>query len=168
VTNSVFNGFAGLIGMDFMSKYLIKIDMRKHVIVFEDLSPKPNMRGGHDEEWWRSTFYQFASMRSHWKELRDSLHSLKEDTIKIKGLRRLADRQNEEADKLMANSIVMLSITSFPWNGESIDCRFSLKIDPPRATNHLPLICLPSPPIPNTDSDPLWTPLEHYQVNESS
>jgi hypothetical protein len=117
VTDSVFKGFEGLIGMDFMSKYAIQIDTRNHVIVFEDLPPKPNMRGGHDEEWWRSTFHQFASVRSHWKELRDSLNSLKEDTIEIKGLKRLADSQNEEADKLMTklNSYAIDNVVPMEW-----------------------------------------------------
>ena len=94
-------GFEGLVGMDFMSKYSVHVDSKKHVLVFEELPPQQNMRGGHDEEWWRSIFHQFASVRSDWKDLMNYLNRLQDDTEYIRKWRRLADRQYKEADKLM-------------------------------------------------------------------
>ncbi len=103
-------GFEGLVGMDFMTKYSVQIDAKKHVLVFGELSPQENMPGGHDEEWWRNTFYQFASIRSEWKRLRDYLNKLQGNTVTsaetgiihdISELRPFANRQYKEADKLM-------------------------------------------------------------------
>ncbi len=102
--------FEGLVGMDFMSKYSVQIDAKRHVLVLEELSPQKNMPGGHDEEWWRSTFHQFASLRSEWKSLRDYLNKLQGNTVTseetgiihdISELRPFANRQYKEADKLM-------------------------------------------------------------------
>ncbi len=101
ITDSEFNGFDGLIGMDFMAKYSIQIDTKRHVVVFEELSPRPDMPGGHDEEWWRSSFHQFASMRAAWKKYRDYLYSLKDASLDVIRVRTLADRQCNEANKLL-------------------------------------------------------------------
>ena len=103
-------GFAGLVGMDFMSKYSVQIDAKKHALVFEALPSQQNMPGGHDEEWWRSNFHWFASVRSAWKKLRDYLNSLQGDTLvaketgimyDIRAVRSFADHQYKAADQLM-------------------------------------------------------------------
>jgi hypothetical protein len=60
--------FAGLIGMDFLTDYMISIDSRKKVVVFQETEPQPGSRGGHDEDWWRRTFVDFRMVRDHWKE----------------------------------------------------------------------------------------------------
>jgi hypothetical protein len=101
ITDSAFNGFNGLIGMDFMAKYSIQIDTKRHVVVFEELPPRPEMPGGHDEEWWRSNFHEFASMRAAWKKYRDYLYSMKDFSLDVTRLRGLADRQCNEANKLL-------------------------------------------------------------------
>ena len=59
--------FEGLIGMDFMSKYSMKIDSAKRVVVFEELSPDPNSPGGRNEQWWRGLFKELYSLRTAWK-----------------------------------------------------------------------------------------------------
>jgi hypothetical protein len=60
--------FEGLIGMDFLANYTISIDSRKQVVVFQETSPQPGSRGGHDEGWWRKTFEDFRLVRDRWKE----------------------------------------------------------------------------------------------------
>ena len=60
--------FEGLIGMDFLSNYMISIDTRKKVVVFQETEPEPGSRGGHDEDWWRKTFEEFRLVRDGWKD----------------------------------------------------------------------------------------------------
>jgi len=68
VTAGLPGEFAGLIGMDFLVNYTISIDSRKQVVVFQETSPRPGSRGGHDEGWWRNTFEDFRFVRDRWKE----------------------------------------------------------------------------------------------------
>jgi len=101
VTKTAFEGFEGLIGMDFMANYSVHIDTKNRVVVFEEIPARPNMPGGHDEAWWRTTFHEFATMQSTWKKYRDYLYGLKDENYDLKVLRELADRQLIEAEKLM-------------------------------------------------------------------
>jgi hypothetical protein len=114
---TVFVGFDGVIGMDFMSKYSIQIDTRRHVVVLAELPPDPNMPGGHDEKWWRRTFHMFASIRSDWKKYRDALYRVKDETVIIRELRSKADRQYQEADRLMTklNNYAIDHIVPMEW-----------------------------------------------------
>ena len=100
ITKSLSGAFDGLIGMDFMANYSITIDTRKHVVVFTELPPKPNMPASHDEFWWRSNFREFASMRVAWKKYREELERQKTDLKNLKELKAFAERQHREADKL--------------------------------------------------------------------
>ena len=68
VTASISPHFEGLIGMDFLANYTLSIDSRKRVIVFQETPPQPEARGGHDEDWWRTTFEDFRSIRDGWAE----------------------------------------------------------------------------------------------------
>jgi hypothetical protein len=109
------NEFEGLIGMDFVSNYSVQIDTRKQVVVFEELSPMADMPGGHDESWWRNIFHQFASKRAEWRKLKESLNDIKDPSqpamtvrtgrraraVTVGELKTFADRQYEEADKLL-------------------------------------------------------------------
>ena len=60
IVASLSGSFDGLIGMDFMANYAIRIDTAKHVVVFEELPDRQNMPGGHDETWWRSNLREFC------------------------------------------------------------------------------------------------------------
>lgn len=107
--------FDGLIGMDFVSNYSVQIDTRKHVVVFEEIPLRTNMPGGHAEYWWRNIFHQFASKRAEWKQLMESLNNIKDPSqpamavktgrrakaVTVGELREFAERQYEEADKLL-------------------------------------------------------------------
>lgn len=114
---TVFKGFEGVIGMDFMSKFAIRIDTGRHVIVLVEHLPGPDMPGGHTEEWWRSTFHMFASIRSDWKKYRDSLYKVKDETVIMKELRSRADQQYKEADRLMTklNNYAVDHIVPMEW-----------------------------------------------------
>ncbi len=110
ITSSLSSEFDGLIGMDFMSNYSIKIDPRKHVLVFEEIPESALMPGGHNEEWWRINFHLFASARSEWEKFRKDIdNKLKgpgrnsttiEETNKLKELKEFAELQYREADAL--------------------------------------------------------------------
>ena len=86
--------FEGLIGMDFMSKYSMKIDSVKRVVVFEEIAPDPNSPGGRNEQWWRGLFKEFHSLRAAWKS-----HASQYVRGHYDG--QFAVRQMKETDKLL-------------------------------------------------------------------
>lgn len=101
IQSSLSEAFEGLVGMDFMANYSVKIDMKKHVVVFEEIPVTTNMPAGHDEIWWRSNFHDFAAMRSAWKKYKDSLNPEHfTDPRKFKTLKEFAEREYREADDL--------------------------------------------------------------------
>jgi len=108
VIPSISSSFEGLIGMDFMSNYSISIDTKRKVLVFEELPPMPDSLGGHDEEWWRTNFQEFGSLRTAWKKYRDDLDKKISDapmnfgpiTNNLKRLREFSEQQYKDADKL--------------------------------------------------------------------
>ena len=85
VIESLSPAFEGLVGMDFMTNYTVSIDSRKHVVVLQETSPGPDIRGGHDEEWWRKYFEEFRSARDEWTEYADSLQRLIEQARMVSG-----------------------------------------------------------------------------------
>jgi clan AA aspartic protease (TIGR02281 family) len=73
VTQSLSESFDGLIGMDFLSRYSVNIDSQRRVVVFVENPPEQEIRGGHDEAWWRRTFDEFRAARDAWKEHAESV-----------------------------------------------------------------------------------------------
>jgi hypothetical protein len=107
ISASLSEEFEGLVGMDFMSNYTVQVDIRRKVVVFEELPPRGSMPGGHDEEWWRLNFRQFASLRSQWQQVKERLRKwldakkdLNINPNEVPRLRRFIELQNLEADKL--------------------------------------------------------------------
>jgi hypothetical protein len=115
VTRSFSSEFEGLVGMDFMVNFSIQIDTKRHVVIFEENPADQQMPGGHDEEWWRTNFNQFAVKREEWAKLRRVLYDYSGDLSKpitrvmtgtrtrvvtVGELRTFVDRQYQEADKL--------------------------------------------------------------------
>ncbi len=100
--------FEGLIGMDFMSGYSINIEPKRKVIVFTEMPSDPNSPGGHDEEWWRTKFREFSSVRNEWNRYKENLegiirrsdYSNNTEMENIKDALELAENQWIEADKL--------------------------------------------------------------------
>ncbi len=99
--SEVFRNFEGLIGMDFLANYDIQLDTKRHVVVFEERPPRPNTPGGHDEDWWRNNFHDFASLKEKWEEYREYLYNLEGDPKKLKSFKEFADKQCKEAEKLL-------------------------------------------------------------------
>lgn len=89
------SAFEGLIGMDFMAKYSMKIDSVKRVVVFEELSPDPKSPGGHNEQWWKGLFKEFHALRGAW-------NSYASQRARNQQEYQLAIRQTKEADKLLS------------------------------------------------------------------
>jgi hypothetical protein len=100
IGNPLSGMFEGLIGMDFMSGYTIRIDTGKHVVVFEEIPAVPDMPGGHDEEWWRTNYRRFYSSKKEWEEFKARIYNIKDENNKMKKIKELADKQVKEADKL--------------------------------------------------------------------
>lgn len=100
IVTSLSDSFDGLIGMDFMANYAIRIDTARSVVVFEELPDREDAPGGHDEMWWRSNFRNFAATRAEWKQFRDSLNTQRMDPERLEQLKKFADRQYREADRL--------------------------------------------------------------------
>ncbi|MEW6110458.1 MAG: retropepsin-like aspartic protease [Nitrospirota bacterium] len=117
ITQSLSDAFDGLIGLDFMANYSIKIDTIKHVVIFEELQKRKNMPAGHDEIWWRTNFRRFALTRSEWKKYRENLNTQKGDAQKLRALKDFADRQYREADKLFnkLNSYAITHSVPMQW-----------------------------------------------------
>lgn len=98
--------YEGLIGMDFMAGYSIRIDTRRHVVVFEELPPVASMPGGHDATWWRINFHRFSNMRKQWKnyssywDKRMSGTGFSGEGGYTREMKEFAERQYAEANKL--------------------------------------------------------------------
>ncbi|MFZ5876038.1 MAG: aspartyl protease family protein [Nitrospirota bacterium] len=109
VTKSISNAFEGLIGMDFMGNYAMRVDPTRRVVIFEELPQTSDRPGGRDEDWWRSTFREFAAFHNGWK---DALKTVETEIDRPSGMtstsaadlqkrREIAKRQTQEAEKLM-------------------------------------------------------------------
>ena len=109
IVSRMSDAFEGLIGMDFMANYALHIDPIKKVVIFEELPKTPQSPGGHDEEWWRNTFKEFASFHTGWETYRDELErQLRLGQITIgpgadgtATRRDFADWQAKEAEKML-------------------------------------------------------------------
>lgn len=95
VTDRISAEFQGLIGMDFLSNYMVSIDTKKHVVVLQENPPNQDARGGHDEQWWRNTFREFRAARDRWREFADPDRHLGASA------RALADFQARESERLL-------------------------------------------------------------------
>ena len=106
VTRSISGSFEGLIGLDFMAKYSMKIEHGKRVVVLEEIPPDPNSPGGHDEQWWRSTFREFNYYRDYFQKYREAIDKRIFDTPfgsegQFGGLKKAVEWQYTQADKLL-------------------------------------------------------------------
>jgi len=117
IVASLSDSFDGLIGMDFMANYTIRIDTAKRVVVFEELPDRQNMPGGHDETWWRSNFENFSSRRTAWKQFRAHLNTQKIEQERLERWKRFADRQYREADRLFTklNNYAVTNSVPMHW-----------------------------------------------------
>lgn len=102
ITPSISSAFEGLIGMDFMAKFSIRIDTRRHILILEELSVRSDMPAGHDEAWWRINFHRFSRMRNGWKRQYLAIKNGKygRSGTSVDKMRDFAESQYREADKL--------------------------------------------------------------------
>lgn len=117
IVASLSDAFDGLIGMDFMANYSVRIDTARRVVVFEELPEREQMPGGHDELWWRSNFRTFAARRAEWQQFMASLNAQKMDRDNFDKVRQFADRQYREADRLFTrlNSYAVSNSVPMHW-----------------------------------------------------
>lgn len=109
-----FGDFEGLLGMDFMSNYSIHIDTKKHKVIFEELPRSPDMPGGHDEMWWRTSFHNFKLMKNAWGRYKNDYFRTSNYTETQKKTGELINEQYEEADKLFNRLNVYASEHAVP------------------------------------------------------
>ncbi|MEN8262979.1 MAG: retropepsin-like aspartic protease [Nitrospirota bacterium] len=114
ISPSMFTGFEGLIGMDFMGNYSLKVDTVNRRIIFEELPESTSMPAGHDEIWWRSTFQSFRSMKDAWKQFRHEVSRESMYTSNQKRMKSFVEYQYGEADDLFNRLNVYASEHSVP------------------------------------------------------
>jgi clan AA aspartic protease (TIGR02281 family) len=71
VTESLSDSFEGLLGMDFISTFALKIDTAQRVLILTKPRPSLELPAGHGEHWWRALFREFADQRKRWETFRD-------------------------------------------------------------------------------------------------
>lgn len=109
VTSSISSSFEGLIGMDFVSHYTMKVDSARRVVIFEELPPNPEAPGGREELWWRSLYRDFAGLRARWTEYGDDVEkkmsgspiSAGPEFDRLRRLKEFSASQRRAAEKLL-------------------------------------------------------------------
>ena len=99
ISQSVSGEFEGLIGMDFMANYEVRIDTKKRVVIFEEMPQNSDTPAGHDERWWRTTFHQIRSMRATLESYRKKIFRAEAYTDRERELSELIDKQYRKADE---------------------------------------------------------------------
>jgi hypothetical protein len=108
VTESLSENFEGLLGMDFITTFKVKIDSAQQVLILTLPQSGANTPAGHGEQWWRRLFRQFKDQRKRWEFYRDTVDQrIAKSPVsegvgmeRLKRLRALADNQAQEAEKL--------------------------------------------------------------------
>jgi hypothetical protein len=114
VSDSISSNFEGLIGMDFMANYDVRIDTRNRVVVLQERPQSARMPGGRDEAWWRTTFYNFKYMKSEWEDYRTQLSKNSTTTDTDRAFRVYINRQSQRARELYNKLSVYASEHSVP------------------------------------------------------
>jgi hypothetical protein len=103
------DAFDGLIGMDFLSSYVTRIDPRLRLFILEDVAPSSTVYGQRNELWWRSNYREFSDLRQSWREYADRLDKAieKSNVVAGGGIEEarsnlaFAKKQVQEADRLL-------------------------------------------------------------------
>jgi predicted aspartyl protease len=110
VTPTISQAFQGLVGMDFVSNFSMKVDWKKKVVILEEIPPDPALPGGHDEQWWRGLYQDFGSMHILWRDYERFLNDRIESSLVTTGakielmkeMKVFAAFQSKEADRLLS------------------------------------------------------------------
>ncbi len=100
ITDVESGSYEGLVGMDFLSDYKINIDTDREIVIFNELPPREDRPGGHDEAWWRSNFQNFSKLKADWGEAMKSLKTAELTSSESDRLLRVVKSQYEEAEKI--------------------------------------------------------------------
>src|SRR5262249_49544510 len=100
--------FEGLIGMDFLSLFVMHVDPARRLLIFEDVPPTAIVYGQRNEQWWRSNYKELANLRRRWRDYAEQLYEAIESSKitaggGIEDARRMLDfarRQALESDRL--------------------------------------------------------------------
>jgi len=105
MTEKLSDKFEGLVGMDFMSQYVMSIDAARHRVVFEERDLGPDVPGGHPESWWRASFADLRAWRELWKGhllgIEQRIAEGNGNHEQLVKLEDIARHQMGEADKLL-------------------------------------------------------------------
>jgi hypothetical protein len=115
--------YEGLLGMNFMANYSMSVDHAHGKLVFEELPPDRARPGGHDREWWLSTYHQFAGQRSRWRAWASYLDdrersgkSIGSSQDEFKRLKAFAASQVRQAEGMFTKLDRYASYNSVPMN----------------------------------------------------
>jgi predicted aspartyl protease len=100
ITKIPSNEFEGLVGMDFMANYRIRIDNDKNIIAFDELPPQVDRPGGHDETWWRSHFKSFSRLKDEWNKYLKEVTMANMTSSETDRMQAIARNQSTEADRI--------------------------------------------------------------------
>lgn len=109
VTGDLSENFSGLLGMDFITTFKLKVDAARQVLILTKPNAGGNTPAGHDERWWRRLFQQFKDQRRLWESYRDFVDKrVSESEIsagpsidRLRRIQALTVSQVEEAGKLL-------------------------------------------------------------------
>ena len=118
-------GFEGLIGMDFLSLFSMRIDPARRVLVLEDLPPSSTVYGQRSEQWWRSNYKELANLRRRWSDYAEKLNKAIGDSNITAGggiedarlMLEFARKQASEAEVLfdLLNKRAMQYVVPMSW-----------------------------------------------------
>lgn len=114
--------FYGVVGMNFMSHYQVRINPLETVVVFEEIRADVPHFGGHDERWWRQYFAEFSAYRDQLKQRVTALEQyLRENKLAYKSVRdavktelAYSETQYREAEKLLEQLTRYASLNGVP------------------------------------------------------
>jgi hypothetical protein len=125
IVRELSTGFEGLIGMDFLSLFAMRIDPARHVMVLEDVPPSATVYGQRNEQWWRSNYKELANLRRRWSDFAERLNKAIEDSNITAGggiedarlMLEFARKQASEAERLFdqLNKRAMLYVVPMSW-----------------------------------------------------
>ncbi len=103
------NAFEGIIGLDFISDYFIRINPKKKLVLFEEMASETQRYGGHDELWWRNYFTEFGFYRHAWTERIDYL----EDRLREERMTFSAQKSHIQSELSLAKYFQQESVKLF-------------------------------------------------------
>jgi hypothetical protein len=117
--------FEGLIGMDFLSLFVMHVDPARRLLILEDVPPTSIVYGQRNEQWWRSNYRELASLRRGWRDYAEQLNKAIESSNiaaggGIEDARRMLDfarKQALEAERLFdqLNKRAILNLVPMNW-----------------------------------------------------